>query len=286
MKPLAVIGKFYNEIALVTQFVAHYTRQVGAENCYLIDHGSDDGSQLATGGANVIRLLRSAQDDNRHLALIRLLARELLTRYRYVLHVDMDEFVVADPAHHANLTAYAATCRHDVVSMIGLELQHVPDLEPPLDPGLPVLAQRRHVWFDSAMCKPTLTNRRLDWSPGFHCMQDAAPFDDLYLFHLRYADRDIGLARLRRSRAQPWSHPDQARHQRMEDEEWLALLAGFGAVARIGETAAERQSPVVAAHLDRVMASRAGRERQDYRIDLGIHSDQLWRVPDRFAAVF
>ena len=285
MKPLAIICKFYNEAGYLPIWLAHYRRQVGLENCYLLDHGSDDGSQGATGGANVVRLLRSPQDDNHHLDLIRRFARTLLGRYRYVLHVDIDELVVADPAHYPDLAHYAAACRHDVVSMIGLELQHVEE-EPALNPHRPVLAQRRYVWFDSAMCKPALTNRRLDWSPGFHCMPDAAPFDDLYLFHLRYADRDIGLARLQRSRAQPWSHPDQARHQRMGDADWLGLLAGFGGASRIGETRAERHDPVVAAHLERVTASRAGRESQDYRIDLGIHSAELWRVPERFAALF
>ncbi|MDD2876594.1 MAG: glycosyltransferase family 2 protein [Acidiphilium sp.] len=286
MKPLAVLCKFYNEPAYLPLWGHHYGRQAGIENCYLLDHGSDDGSQGAVGGANVVRLLRSPQNDYRHRDLIVLFTSELLKRYHYVLHVDMDEFVVADPARYPSLAAYAAQNRHPVVSMFGFELQHVVGREPNLSPDEAVLSQRRHVWFNSAMCKPALTNGPLDWSPGFHCMSSDTVFDDLYLFHLCHVDRDIGLRRLQRSRSQPWSHPDQASHQRVSDETWLATLAGYGAVARLSTHEADPASAVMRDCLDAVVASRKGREHECYRIDLNIHSQNLWLVPDRFASIF
>jgi hypothetical protein len=44
---------------------------------------------------------------------------------------------------------------------------------------------------------------------GFHRVNGVEPkFDDLYIFHLRYFDRDVGLRRLAKTRMQPWSHPD------------------------------------------------------------------------------
>lgn len=286
MKPLAVLCKFYNEPAHLPLWLDHYGRQAGLENCYLLDHGTDDGSQLNTGRANVVRLQRSAQDDDRHLALIRLFSSQLLKRYRYVLHVDMDEFVVADPERHGTLTDFAASCERDVVSMIGLQLQQVPAQEPAFDMARSVLAQRRHVWFLSSMCKPALTRGPLDWSPGFHCMREPTVFDDLYLYHLRWFDRDIGLRRLHRSRNQPWSHPDQALHQRHSDEEWLVRFADFGASDRLSDIPAEQASPDVREHLDAVIASRSGREQQNYRIDLSIRGLRLWRIPERFATIF
>ena len=244
MKPLAVICKFYNEPAHLPLWLGHYGRQVGLENCYLLDHGTDDGSQTAIRGAHVVRLLRSAQDDNQHLALIQLFAGKLLKCYRYVIHVDMDEFVVADPARYATLSDYAERCDRDVVSLIGLELQHVYDCEPAFSAERKVLGQRRHVWFNSSMCKPALTRGRLDWSPGFHCMAFDTVFDDLYMFHLRYFDRDVGLRRLHRSRNQPWSHPDQARHQRMSDADWLRMFEGFGATERTSDIPADTASAI------------------------------------------
>lgn len=286
MKPLAVICKFYDEPDLLPIWVRHYGRQVGSENCYLIDHGSDDGTQFVTERANTIRLLRSPQDDYRHLAIIQDFARELLKRYRYVLHVDADELVVADPARHRNLTDYAAACSHDVVSMIGLELQQITGSEPPLDPARPVLGQRKHVWFNSALCKPALTRGPLDWSPGFHCMPHQTVFDDLYLFHLRYFDREIGLRRLHRSRNQPWSHPGQASHQRLPDKEWLARQEGAGRREHIGNISAEQSDNNVKQRLDAVIESRVGREGQQYRIALDICGPGLWHVPERFFNIF
>jgi hypothetical protein len=286
VKPLAIVTKFYNEPAYLPLWLGHYGRQVGLANCYLLDHGTDDGSARALGAANVIRLIRSPQNDYHHLRVIKTMCAELLTRYRYVLHVDLDEFVVADPAAYGSLADYAARCESELISMIGLELQHIPDREAPLDPSQPILAQRRHVWFNSALCKPNFTRGPLDWSPGFHCMKADTVFDDLYLFHLRYVDRDIGLQRLHRSRSQPWSHPDQASHQRLTDERWLAMLHGFASPDRLSDITAERQSAPLRAHLDRVIESRAGRETQDYRIDLSIHSPALWRTADRFSTIF
>lgn len=286
MKPLAVICKFYNEPVHLPLWLGHYRRQAGLENCYLLDHGTDDGSGAAVGGAQVVRLLRLAQDDYRHLALIRLFAGELLKRYRYVLHVDMDEFAVADPARYASLTDYADRCERDVVSLIGLELQHVYDREPVFSAERKVLNQRRYAWFHSPMCKPALTRGPLDWSPGFHCMPSDTVFDGLYMFHLRYFDRDAGIRRLHRSRSQPWSHPDQAGHQRLSDEDWLRMFEGFGAAGRLSDIPADEATQEMRACLDAVIASRIGRESETYRIDLSIQGPRLWRIPDRFSEVF
>lgn len=286
MKPLAVVCKFYDEPDLLPIWLRHYDRQVGAENCYLIDHGSDDGSQFLTGRANVVRMLRSAQDDSRHLAIIQTFSRELLNRYRYVLHVDTDELVVADPGGYRTLADYAAACSQDVISMIGLELQQITGRDPSLDPARPFLGQRSYVWFNSALCKPALTRGPLDWSPGFHCMSHPTVFGNLYLFHLRYFDREIGLRRLHRSRNQPWSHPDQASHQRFSDEEWLGRLDGTGRPEHIRNVEAEQRNELVRERLNAVIASRAGRENQQYRVALDIRGPGLWHVPERFYNIF
>ena len=280
--PLAVITKFYDEPDYLPVWLRHYAREIGPAHCYLLDHGSDDGSVRDLGGANVVHLPRSAQDNNEAVRLVRLFARSLLRRYRYVLYTDIDEMVLADPDRAATLADHAEDCRLPVVAMTGLQLVEVTRLEAPLDTSRPLLDQRRHVWFHASMCKPTLTSGPDSWSPGFHCMAQPAPFDDLCLFHLRYADRDIGLRRLHRSRNQAWSHPQAASHQRMRDEDWIARLDSFGsaraAEARpLAECAGELEACRAA-----LTASRAGREGETYRIDLDITGDRLWTLPERF----
>ncbi len=48
----------YNEATMLPLWLRHYERQVGAENCYVLDHGSSDGSTVGI-NANLIRLPRT-----------------------------------------------------------------------------------------------------------------------------------------------------------------------------------------------------------------------------------
>ena len=41
---LAALTMAYNEPVWAAVWARFYARQVGAENCFLLDHGSDDGS--------------------------------------------------------------------------------------------------------------------------------------------------------------------------------------------------------------------------------------------------
>jgi hypothetical protein len=56
---LAAITMVYNEPDYMDIWCRHYARQVGAENCYVIDHVSDDGTTDGLGDVNVTRLARS-----------------------------------------------------------------------------------------------------------------------------------------------------------------------------------------------------------------------------------
>jgi hypothetical protein len=219
------------------------------------------------------------------VAIVGDLARKLLLEYKYVLYADADEIIVADPARYKSLTEYAIQCEAPVVTTLGLEVQHVQDLDMPIVKDVPILTQRKFVWFNSAISKPSLTSGPVDWSPGFHNMSVEPLFRDLYLFHLRYYDRDAGLRRLCRSRNQPWAHPDRGAHQRVSDEEWLKMSDGFGAWP-MTDVLAEIDSERVKSRFDALVNSRIGREHDVYKIDLGLYSYELWTIPDRFRKVF
>ncbi len=283
--PICVICKFYDEPDMLPIWIKHYSRQVGLSNLYLIDHGTDDGSEKMAHGANIITLDRSPHDDEITVALVSKLTRELLDRYKYVLYADADEIIVADPAVYSSLTEYADLCQKPVVTTIGLEVQHVQEVHETINPNFPILRQRGYVWFNSALCKPTFTSGPVDWSPGFHCMSSATMFDDLYLFHLRYFDRRAGLRRLLRSRTQPWAHPDSGLHQRVSNDDWLSMSDGFGAWPR-SEVYAEAASERVKSRLDAFVASRASRKGERYRVDLNLLGHELWKIPSRFRDIF
>jgi hypothetical protein len=82
----------------------------------------------------------------------------------------------------------------EVLAPTGLNLLHLVDAEPALDPAQPLLGQRRHAKFVSRMCKPAIKRVPVRWASGTHGVDQ--PFDvrnDLFLFHAKYADYDMAM---------------------------------------------------------------------------------------------
>ena len=282
----AAVTMAYNEPEFAGIWAAHYGAEVGARNCFIIDHGSDDGSLDGIGGVNIVRIPRSPQDDPRRARFVSAFCASLLVWYDAVVHVDIDEILVADPQHYPSLAHYAAADTRPVISAIGLDLLHIPDSERPLSRGLPVSRQRRWLRFSSAMCKPALIRRPVDWAPGFHSVDAPPEFGALYLFHLRYADLGRGLVRLAKTRTQPWQEAAAGAHQRMADAQWEAMLRSMAGLDRRDAGALRPDEAPLAAWLERVRASAADRAGQTYRVDLHISGDELWRLPSRFVDRF
>jgi hypothetical protein len=279
---IAAVTMAYNEPDYVPIWVRHYGFQVGAEHCYLVDHGSDDGSTEELGAVNVLRLPRSPQDDPKRARFLSGFCASLLRHYDWVVHTDIDELAVADPRLYARLSDYAAGLRHDAITAIGLDIHQVPSLEGPIGLGRPIGAQRRWARFTSSMCKPVLIRRSVNWAPGFHCASGVhVVFDALWLFHLRYYDLDRGLARLAKTRAMAWAVEGAGSHQRMGDADWAGMFRRIADLPRRA-VAFDPQTPPVSDWLDRLRDSMAGREAETYRYDLHINADELWEIPDRF----
>lgn len=147
----------------------------------------------------------------------------LLMYYDTVIYVDVDEFLVPDPRRYAGLSEFCEKRRSAVVTAVGLNVIHREKEEGRLNPDRPVLSQRRWSRLISSMCKPSLTSKPIRFADGFHGCDHPPVFEDLYLFHLRYFDCDIGLARLARTRAIEWAGRSGA-HQKVDDEQWLRTL--------------------------------------------------------------
>ncbi len=281
---LAIVTMVYNEPVFLPVWLRHYGAQAGAAHCYVVDHGSTDGSTLpaATGEASVIRIPRSPQDDAVRTGFIADFCASLLSWYDAVIYTDVDELLVADPDAAPSLPAFAAgLAAGAVVTAIGLDVIHVPDEEPALDWSRPLGRQRLWARFSSAMCKPVLIRRRVAWAPGFHCIDDRPCLGRLFLLHLRYADLPSGLERLRRTRAQPWITPEAGSHQRMPDPDWEGMLRAMAGLPRDRGRSLDASDPELRRWLDRLMRSAESRSLDQYRIDLHLSGDQLWALPER-----
>ena len=270
---VAALSMMFNEPVWARVWARHYARQVGAENCLILDHGTDDGS-LDGLGVRVERLRRSALDEDARAALVSDCVAVLLRRYDAVVHTDADELLIADPARYEDLRAYAAAAPA-VTTAMGLDLQHLPDEEAALDPASPLGGQRRWVRFSAAMCKPALVKQPVRWRPGFHTCDQAAVFGDVFLVHLRYADLGAGLARLARTRGQAFARADTNPHQRVADAEFEEMMRSIARLPRADGALAGNLVP----WLGRMQAGWAKGDGQ-----LSLAGDQLWAMPEEVLA--
>ncbi len=280
---VAAITMSYNETAYLPLWSRHYARQVGADHCYVVDHGSTEPLILPP-GMNVIRIPRSPHDDLKRALFVSSLVEGLLEYYDWVIHTDVDELVLADPDHYKDLPSFCDRVRTDTVTAIGLDIQQVPALEPPLNLQRRLGEQRNWVRFTSAMCKPVLTRKPLIWSPGFHCADAPLSFDALYLFHLHWADETIGMNRLEKTRTMPWRSHAFGAHQRVADTQWTRTFEGMAAFERRDNISFDATKTPLAPWLQRTKDSTAGRETDRYAIDLHVNAGELWAIPPGFRA--
>ncbi len=204
---IAAFTMVYNDKVFLPLWLSHYGRAFGADNTFVLDHGSNDGSTEYLGAAHVLRVPRDKSFDENHRAiLIHRCQAVLLRHYDVVVFSDADKFLVPDPARFAGLPDFIAQRCQRFVNAVGLDVLHVPDAEDPIDLARPILAQRSYARFSSAYCKPLISRIPLLWDPGFHaCNYPAAIDGDLLLFHLKRMDKGLAVSRLQTTRALAWS---------------------------------------------------------------------------------
>lgn len=280
---VAAVTMVFDEADLLPVWVRHYSRQVGADQCYVIDHGSS--APLAVdSGVNVLRIPRSPHDDLRRAAFIGDFIAAALRYYDWVLYTDVDELLLADPGRHPNLPAYCGSLDIDTVTAIGFDIQQVPETEAALETTRAIGAQRQWVRFTSAMCKPVLTRVPLVWSPGFHSADLLPVFDALFLFHLHWADRMIGLRRLAKTRMMPWADDGFGAHQRVSDNQWLALFDGMARLPQRDPLPFTLEEPCLAWWLSQTRQSAKLQGDQPATLQLDLNASELWPIPDTFRA--
>lgn len=283
MAPLAVITMVYNEKRKLPIWLGHYGANVGIEHCYVVDHGTDDGSTRNLFGASRISLDRSPQDNDRRTRFISELSSALLGYYKRVVYVDADELLVADPARYANLADYAEQMNEDAVTSIGMEIVHGAG-ESALDDNLPTGAQRGTALFSSSMCKTNMIGRKVNWAPGWHSHDGAPRFDDLYLFHLRHADLDQAIERLHITRGMAWVHERAGLHQRVDDDSMVGLVRQFGSRPLLeGVDMSTVPSPLDPSLVDFTAKSVAPQDKSvPYQVPLAIYGAERIRLGERF----
>lgn len=223
---VAIFTMAYNESAKLPVWVRHYRAHCPRARLFVLDHGSDDGSTDGLDGVSVTRLVRSPFDERIRVSVVGAFQRQLLRDHEVVIFTDCDEMLLADPRRYGSLHDFLAATQDAVIAPAGMHVLHRIDREAPLDPGRPVLGQRRFVEFESGMCKPSVSRVPLNWDVGFHGADIRPAYRaDLFQFHLGYMDRSLALARLAVTRSMAWSEAalqaGNGFHQRLSDEDYL-----------------------------------------------------------------
>ncbi|MEL7213808.1 MAG: hypothetical protein AAGK92_14180 [Pseudomonadota bacterium] len=182
-------------------WVNHYRQIVEPENLFILFDGQDQDIPDFAADCRTIRLPQAVHaegwDDNRW-AMLSDIASGLTRVYDRVVVNDVDELIVIDPDHPVGLRDYILDHPADVISPFALEVVHRTDVQPdPFDAERPLLSQRPHVRINASYCKPCITSVPLRWSLGGHYSSHPELYLDrnLYLFHLRYFDREMLLSR-------------------------------------------------------------------------------------------
>ena len=194
---IAVLTMVFNERHFLPMWIAHYGAQLGHENLYVVDDGSDDGSTSKLGAVKVLRGKKEELDEDQRAAKLSAIQAELLTLYDAVIVTDADELIVVDPALGMSLIEYIDKRVPIVTATVGFNVHYNMFKDAPLRPDLPLLRQRHFLQIDYTYCKPLVARVPVHWAVGFHsCGFYVAPNRDLVLFHLRSADREIAISRL------------------------------------------------------------------------------------------
>lgn len=283
---LAVVTMVYNEADLLPIWLAHYARHVGEEHCFIVDHGSDDGSTEHIGRASRLRIPRSPMDEERRCAFLSEFCGALLRWYDAVAYTDSDELLVADPALYPDLPTLAERMPHDVVTAFGLNVLHRMHHDVPLTEGA-ISAQRRWVYPTAAMAKPQLIRRPVVWPPGFHSYDGPPVFAGLFNLHLAQVDYHMALRRQAKRRSVAWAYPLEEHHpHKVDDERVLADFLRWSALPVNLDISLDADCRFYQRFIDRIRLSSHGREQARYKTEMNIWASRLWLLPERFVGTF
>jgi hypothetical protein len=275
----------YNEAFYLPLWIRYYGGQLGLQNLFVLDHGSTDGSTSDLGPVNVLRVPRTVYDEVQRVLFASSMHAALLQYFQAGFVMDVDEFIVADPERHRNLCEFAKHTEANALACIGLELFHLRKKEGAYRGYLPILAQRRHVLFDSWLCKRSFGRIPMRFGGGFHTSDQPVQFDnDLYLIHLKNFDYHHRL--IRQQITASWTYAgDYGEHARKSVESVNYLFDGIDDRDSAGTTTeAFSFETELGICRERTMLNPSGE--YDFNLQGGTQSVGLHLLPDRFRGLF
>ncbi len=277
----------YNEADFLPIWRRHYAAAVGEENCYVLDHGSNDGSTDNLGRVNVMRIPRSPMDEAKRGRFLSEFCSSMLTWYDAFAYTDVDEMLVVDPAIAPDLITLLRLSPHKVLTAFGVNVLHRMNHDVALDPEGVISAQRRWIYPTAAMAKPLVMRKPIKWSPGFHSYDGPPVFAGLFNMHLAQVDYEIALRRQVKRRSVEWTNAIDGQHpHKVNDEAVLGDFLHWSSKPAIEDVAMNETCKHYRRFRERICLSAHGREELEYKTEMNIWSRVLWPLPERFVGTF
>tara|TARA_X000001036_G_scaffold88983_1_gene81228 strand:+ start:99 stop:941 length:843 start_codon:yes stop_codon:yes gene_type:complete len=197
-KPVAAISMVRNDVFFADKWISYYGTQFGYENLYLIIDGMDQPLPKEASKINCFQIphqnLKRAKGDRKRAKKISEFASTLYPKYKAVLAMDIDEFLVVDPKMKISLKAYLKKdFKTDSISALGLDVGQHPKFENGIDLKKTFLSQRQFAKVSDRYTKPIVSFKPLEWGSGFHRIKgkDYVIDPNLFLFHFGLVSKEI-----------------------------------------------------------------------------------------------
>lgn len=193
---LCAITMVYRDYWALEQWYLHYSGMVGAQNLYVVAHGSDPRFGEICPGANIITIPREDLTgfDRVRGRMLNSFQNGLGEMYDWVIRTDADELICVDPAHGPTVQDLLARQSVQAVFALGFNVVELPG-DPALGEGS-AFAARKHAVFSGHYSKAIAVQSSI--SLMRHGVQvrprrvEKFPFvmpEGLYLAHLKFANR-------------------------------------------------------------------------------------------------
>ncbi|MEO0391006.1 MAG: glycosyltransferase family 2 protein, partial [Pseudomonadota bacterium] len=165
---IAVVTICRDDAFFLQRFVDYYGGLFGRRHLYVISHGDTDMVRQVAEGTNIfpVPAIKTSKFNMLHWRTKNGLLSALRQWYAHVIVVDVDEFIVVDPATGHNLKSWLETAKTGTVySPFGLEPVHLRSKEP--DPVSDhIIGPRMHAQVAFHYAKPCIISTRAHLSRG------------------------------------------------------------------------------------------------------------------------
>lgn len=286
---MAFVTMVRDEPFFLPRWIAHYAKLVPKAQLYILVDGFDQTLPDAALGCQIIALPRGVPGpgwDRKRWEMLADFAAGLLARFEVVVLNDVDELILADPASQTTLLAGLLRARDlGVISPFAVEMIHRMDLEPlPLDQSQPILGQRQFARINASYCKPCIISRAVRWTVGGHYATYPELHLDphLYLFHLRFVDHAMLIARQATRQAVVGTAA-----QRQEDIAGSGWAKGRDEISEFLQSFQEKGAPIADDfrfewQRSRIAAGWAFDSKDGFWRHAKLHNRRTYTVPRRF----